>query len=91
VTKIVLPANLISQFEIDMPLAIENCSTVGEALEKIASQYPGIAEYLYSDSGSLRRFLNLFVDGEDIRFLDGVNTSLDSIEELSILMAIAGG
>jgi len=91
VTKIVLPANLISQFEIDMPLAIENCSTVGEALEKIASQYPGIAEYLYSDSGSLRRFLNLFVDGEDIRFLDGVNTSLDGIEELSIIMAVAGG
>lgn len=90
-TKIILPSNLVTQFEIDKPIAIDNCTTVGEALDKIVNQYPDIKEYLYSDSGSLRRFLNLFVDGEDIRFLDGVNTSLASIEELSILMAVAGG
>jgi len=90
-TSILLPANLVSQFEIDTPLIVQDCSRVDEALQVVVSQYPGIKEYLYSDSGTLRRFLNLFVDGEDIRFLDGVNTSLENIEELSILMAVAGG
>ena len=90
-TKILLPANLISQFDISTPLKIDNCSTVADALEKIVQGYPGMKEYFYSDSGSLRRFLNLFVDGEDIRFLDGIKTSLDNVEELSIIMAVAGG
>ena len=90
-TKVIVPANLVSQFDISTPLIIDNCSTVADALEKIVQDYSGMKEYLYSDSGSLRRFLNLFVDGEDIRFLDGIKTSLDNVEELSILMAVAGG
>lgn len=90
-TRILLPANLISQFDVSTPLTVENCLTVADALEKIVQSYPEMKEYLYSDSGSLRRFLNLFVDGEDIRFLDGIKTSLDEVEELSILMAVAGG
>ena len=90
-TQILLPANLISQFDVSTPLTVENCLTVADALEKIVQGYPEMKEYLYSDSGSLRRFLNLFVDGEDIRFLDGIKTSLDEVEELSILMAVAGG
>lgn len=90
-TTILLPANLISQFEVATPLVVENCSTVEEALKEVIDRYPGVNEYLYSDSGSLRRFLNLFVDGEDVRFLEGTKTTLNGVNELSILMAVAGG
>jgi molybdopterin synthase sulfur carrier subunit len=65
--------------------------TVGEALKALDAAHPGFAERLYDDSGSLRRFVNVFVAEEDIRFLDGLDTTLVDGQTVSIVPAVAGG
>jgi sulfur-carrier protein len=65
--------------------------TVGEALQALDATHPGFAERLFDDGGSLRRFVNVFVAEEDIRFLDGVDTKLADGTVVSIVPAVAGG
>jgi molybdopterin synthase sulfur carrier subunit len=64
---------------------------VGEVLQELELRYPGIKGRLRDDGGSVRRFVNLYVNGEDVRFLDGLATSLKAGDELSIVPAVAGG
>ena len=66
-------------------------STVSEALKALEAAYPGFAERLFDDGGRLRRFVNVFVADEDIRFLDGVETPLTTGSTVSIVPAVAGG
>ena len=66
-------------------------STVGEILEKIDSEYPGLGERIFDESGSLRRFVNVFLADEDVRFLDGLDTPVKENQVLSIVPAVAGG
>lgn len=66
-------------------------STVGEVINTLRAQYPALAEQLVDDKGQVRRFVNLFADDEDIRFLDDLDTELRPGAELSIVPAIAGG
>ena len=66
-------------------------SKVADVIEQLQSQYPGLKERLCDDNGALRRFVNVFLNGEDIRFLDGPNTPVKDGDELSIIPAIAGG
>lgn len=66
-------------------------TTVAEALKALDAAHPGFAERLYDESGGLRRFVNVFVAEEDIRFLDGVDTALAEGQTLSIVPAVAGG
>ncbi len=61
-----------------------------EMVEKLESAHPGIKERLMDDKG-VRRFVNLYVGEEDIRFLDGVSTELKDGDEVSVVPAIAGG
>jgi len=65
--------------------------SVSSAISDLETKYPGIAGRIYDESGEIRRFVNLFVNGEDIRFLDGTGTKLKSGDELSIVPAMAGG
>lgn len=65
--------------------------TVAELLSSLDSEHPGFAERLFDESGSLRRFVNVFVAEEDIRFLDGVDTAVNDGQIVSILPAVAGG
>ena len=65
--------------------------TVGEALRALDAAHPGFGERLFDDSGSLRRFVNVFVAEEDIRFLDGVATPVPDGTVVSIVPAVAGG
>ena len=65
--------------------------TVREVLVELEKRYPGIAARLYDDEGNLRRFVNLYVNDEDVRFLQGEDTALREGDELSIIPAIAGG
>jgi molybdopterin synthase sulfur carrier subunit len=65
-------------------------TTVGEALESVFEQHGELRERLYQDGG-LRRFVNVYLGGEDIRFLDGLETSVPAGAELTILPAVAGG
>jgi molybdopterin synthase sulfur carrier subunit len=66
-------------------------STVADALKALDSQHPGFAERLFDDKGELRRFVNVFVADEDIRFLQGIDTTLEPGTSVSIVPAVAGG
>jgi sulfur-carrier protein len=66
-------------------------STVAEALKALEGAHPGFGERLFDDSGALRRFVNVFVADEDIRFLQGVDTPISEGQTVSIVPAVAGG
>ena len=68
-----------------------NAGTVGSAITELQSRYPGIKERLVDESGAIRRFVNVYVNEEDIRFLQNQETPLKSGDEISIIPAIAGG
>ena len=65
--------------------------TVGEILKSLDAAHPGMNERLFDESGSLRRFVNVFVAEEDIRFLDGLSTPVAEGQTVSIIPAVAGG
>jgi len=65
-------------------------ATVREALDNLVRDFPDVRERLLADEG-LRRFVNVYVRDEDIRFLDGLDTKLQGGEEISIIPAVAGG
>lgn len=64
---------------------------VGEVIEDLQKQFPGLRERICDEKGELRRFVNLYLNDEDIRFLDGKNTAVKTGDDLSIIPAIAGG
>lgn len=64
--------------------------TIAELVENLESKHPGIRDRLLDEKG-VRRFINIFVGDEDIRFLDGLKTELKGNEQISIVPAIAGG
>ncbi len=66
-------------------------STVQEVLEGLFSQYSELRERISDEDGSLRRFVNVYLGGEDIRFLEGLATPVADGAELTILPAVAGG
>lgn len=66
-------------------------ATVQEALADLEKQFPGIKERLYDEQGKLRRFINFYVNNEDIRFLQGEETAIKEGDEISVVPAIAGG
>jgi molybdopterin synthase sulfur carrier subunit len=65
-------------------------TTVGEALDAVFSEHDDLRERITEDGG-LRRFVNVYVSGEDIRFRDGLDTALQDGDEVTILPAVAGG
>jgi molybdopterin synthase sulfur carrier subunit len=66
-------------------------STVAELLEGLDAAHPGFTDRLCDESGRLRRFVNVFVADEDIRFLGGVDTEVRPDQTVSIIPAVAGG
>jgi len=66
-------------------------ATVRDVLKGLDAAYPGMGERLFDESGRLRRFVNVFVADEDIRFLDGLDTAVDAGQVVSIIPAVAGG
>lgn len=66
-------------------------NSFGVLLEEMETAYPGITERLRGEDGTLRRTLNIYLNGENIRFLQGVDTPLKDGDEVSIIPAIAGG
>lgn len=66
-------------------------SRLGDCIEALEAQYPGLKERLCDESGDIRRFVNIFVNGEDVRFLQGLDTPLNPGDEVSIVPAVAGG
>ncbi len=66
-------------------------STIAEMIETLNSTHPGLKDRLCDEHGELRRFVNIYVNEEDIRFLKGKDTTLKDGDEVSIVPAIAGG
>ncbi len=68
-----------------------NAATIGDVIIELQTRYPGIKDRLVDENGSIRRFVNVYVNEEDIRFLQNQQTALKDGDEISIIPAIAGG
>jgi molybdopterin synthase sulfur carrier subunit len=66
-------------------------ATLGDIVGSLETQFPGIKERLCDESGEIRNFVNVYVNGEDVRFLEGLNSETKSGDEISIVPAVAGG
>jgi molybdopterin converting factor small subunit len=66
-------------------------SSVGEVVDALVAQYPSLRGQLLTDDGALNRFVNVYVNGQDVRYLDGLSTQLGERDELRLLPAMAGG
>jgi len=84
-----IPAQLRAVTGGEGELEVEG-STVGEALDAVFAQHEDLRERITEDGG-LRRFVNVYVSGEDIRFRDGLETEVNDGDEVTILPAVAGG
>ena len=72
-------------------IVVVNAPTISEAIVELQSRFPGISERLLDEQGEVRRFINVYLNEEDIRFLQNKQTSLKDGDEISIIPAIAGG
>src|SRR5687767_10720347 len=75
----------------DQEVVDVKAGTIGDAISELQGLYPGIKERLVDESGAVRRFVNVYVNEEDIRFLQNQQTPLKDGDEVSIIPAIAGG
>lgn len=66
-------------------------STVGDVIKSLDTSHPGFADRLLDEEGNLRKFVNIFVADDDVRFLDGLDTSVPDGETIAIIPAVAGG
>ena len=88
--QVLIPTPL-QKFTNDDATAELIASSVDGLLDALEGRYPGIKGRLCDEAGKLRRFLNVYVNSEDIRFLDNQNTPLKDGDEVSIVPAVAGG
>ena len=68
-----------------------NGATLGEAFDDLTRQFPGLAGQLVTEEGALHRFVNVYVNDDDVRYLDKLDTKLSDDDVVSILPAVAGG
>jgi sulfur-carrier protein len=85
-----IPTQLRSVTGGEAETVVDEVTTVGEVLDGLYDRYDGLRERIAED-GDLRRFVNVYVAGEDIRFLDGLDTPVEDGDEVTILPAVAGG
>lgn len=72
--------------ELELP-----AGSVGELVDGLIGQYPGLRGQLLTDEGELNRFVNVYVNGQDVRYLEGLKTALGERDEVRLLPAMAGG
>jgi molybdopterin synthase sulfur carrier subunit len=65
--------------------------TLADCIEGLEAAFPGIKDRICDETGEIRRFVNVYINGEDVRFLDGLGTQLKASDEVSIVPAVAGG
>ena len=81
---------ILRPFTKDQKVVSANGSTLAEAIANLDSQYPGIGERLL-ENGTLRRFINVYINDEDVRFIGGLTAQVKSGDSVTILPAVAGG
>lgn len=72
-------------------LEVESAESVRDILDSLGSKHPGLLERIVDENGDLRRFVNLYLGDEDVRFLKGLDTPVEGNQVVSILPAVAGG
>ena len=82
----VLRANVGGAREVDA-----DGQTIGDVLDGLVATYPSLKDQLFTDDGELNRFVNVYVNGQDVRYLDGTATAVDDRDEVRLLPAMAGG
>jgi len=87
---VTIPAALRPQVEGLSEITVSG-ATVGELLATLKTQYPAFGAKLYKADGELNRFINVYVNNEDIRFMDDLETKVSDRDEVAIIPAIAGG
>jgi molybdopterin synthase sulfur carrier subunit len=85
-----VPTQLRQLTQGDGEVTVE-AATVGDALRALDVAYPGFGERIFDENGALRRFVNVFLADEDVRFLEGIDTPVTEGQVLSIVPAVAGG
>ena len=85
-----IPAVLRPQVGGNKELELAGAS-VGELVEGLVGQFPGLRSQLLTDDGELNRFVNVYVNGQDVRYLDGLATAVGERDEVRLLPAMAGG
>jgi sulfur-carrier protein len=70
---------------------LTGATTLGDVLAKLVAEYPGLAGQVVQDDGSLHKFVNIYVNDDDVRYLQGLDTPVPDGAEISILPAVAGG
>lgn len=88
--KVIIPTLLRRLTENADAVEVE-ATTVRDILDRLDERYPGFRARVCEETGELRRFINIYIDGEDVRFLDNLSTSVPERAEVSIVPAIAGG
>jgi molybdopterin synthase sulfur carrier subunit len=82
----VLRANVGGAREVDA-----TGSTIGEVLDQLVGTFPSLRDQLFTEDGELNRFVNVYVNGQDVRYLDRTATAVDDRDEVRLLPAMAGG
>jgi len=88
--KVIIPT-LLRRLTDNADAVEVEATTVRDILDRLDERYPGFRARVCEETGELRRFINIYVDGEDVRFLDNLSTSVPERAEVSIVPAIAGG
>ena len=88
--QILIPTPL-QKYTSEQAVVSLEAATIAELIGTLDFNFPGIKDRLCDDKGKVRRFLNVYVNSEDIRFLDNENTALAMNDEVSIVPAVAGG
>ncbi|MBI4473777.1 MAG: MoaD family protein [Acidobacteria bacterium] len=88
--RVVIPTPL-RKFTSGAELVEVEATTIQEVLDRLDSKYPGFRASVCDDSGSLRRFINIYLNGEDVRFLENLSTQVSDGAEVAIVPAISGG
>ena len=88
--KVIIPT-LLRRLTDNADAVEVDAATVRDILDRLDERYPGFRARVCEETGELRRFINIYVDGEDVRFLDNLATSVPERAEISIVPAIAGG
>lgn len=89
-TRVMIPTPL-RRFTADDAQIEVDAETITDILNELDRRYPGLRDRLCEENGKLRRFFNVYVDGEDVRFLDDLDTKVPEGSEVSIIPAISGG
>lgn len=88
--KVKIPGPLRKLLDNRSEINVEG-KTLKEVIEKLAEINPEVRSRILDENGEIRRFINVYVNNEDVRFMDGVNTKVDEDDEITIVPAIAGG